>query len=149
MKDAAFVSANFSVPQTLEAEQFTLLPIRPEFAELDFAAVMQSVEQLRNKFGSEWPADDFSIDQNRDEIEIHCGQFARRESFTYSVLSVKQDRILGCVYIVPNKIEPSNAEVIYWIRSDERSDRLENSLKETLQIWLHQDWDFPNFHIEP
>lgn len=135
-----FVPAGFDVPTVLVATGFQLRPIAVADAEEDYEAVMESKLDLRALFGGEWPEDDFSLAQNRADIQTHVKAFQDRESFTYSIISPDQQRILGCVYVHPS--EEADAQVFFWIRTSERGQGLDPILQGELFDWLTRDWPF-------
>ena len=135
-----FVPVDFVVPKGLIHEEFQLRPLTVADAADDYEAVMESKLQLRVLFGSEWPPDDFTLEQNRSDLVSHEQAFRDRESFTYTVLSPGGQRILGCVYIHP--AEEKDAQVIYWIRSSRLGDGLSEELQVALSHWLTSEWPF-------
>ncbi len=64
--------------------------------------------------------DDFSIEENRNQLAIHEQQFVSRTAFVYTVLRPDESKsLLGCVYICPNESKDFDAIVTYWIRETE------------------------------
>ena len=55
-------------PIRLESTDFVVHRQRPSDNELDFDAVMISKEILREWSDSEWPEDDFSLEQNAQDL---------------------------------------------------------------------------------
>ena len=89
------------VPATLLTDAFLLEPLTPVHTALDHAALMESKQFLRRWSGSPWPADDFSLADNRADLAEHDEEHRRRVAFTYTVLAPDRSRCLGCVYIKP------------------------------------------------
>jgi hypothetical protein len=127
-----------------------LRPLRTSDAERDYDAVMSSAAELRRCRGSEWPSDDFTLAENRADLERHEREHERGEAFTYTVLALDKARCLGCVYIVPvwPEAEPlcgaatSGACVGFWVRASEWVNDLDRHLLTTLQEWLGAQWSF-------
>ena len=87
------------VPAGMQTGAFLLRPIRESDAELDYAAVMESREYLQAWEQTGWPADDFTLEDNRRDLRRHERQHAEGEAFTFTVMSPDETRCLGCVYI--------------------------------------------------
>ena len=138
--EQGFVPADFEIPNSFVCDEFRLRPLDVSDAEADYEAVMESKVELRALFGGDWPEDDFSLEQNRSDLKEHQKAFQDRESFTYSVVAVDQSRILGCVYIHP--CDEADAQVIFWVRSSEKGQGLDQILQGTLQNWLTSAWPF-------
>ena len=119
-----FVPSEFKIPLVLEHKSFRLRPIRQSDARLDYEAVMARAPQLRLQFDGDWPAEDFSIEENRAQLAIHEQQFLDRSAFVYTVLRPDEKEILGCVYIHPAEKENVDATVTYWVRQSESADAL-------------------------
>jgi RimJ/RimL family protein N-acetyltransferase len=145
----AFPSSG-SAPRETRTDRLILRPLRASDAERDYDAVMASAAQLRRWSGSEWPRDDFTLAENRADLERHEREHERGEAFTYTVLSPDEARCLGCVYIVPVWREAAPlcsaaacaACVGFWVRSSEWVNDLDRHLLTTLQEWLGAQWSF-------
>src|SRR5436190_10655528 len=107
-----FYPASAPVPEEKRTDRLLLRPLRATDVELDYDAVMSSAEQLRRWSHSGWPADDFTLEQNRDDLEQHEREHRQREAFTFTVLSLEGGRCLGCVYIKSPRPE------IDWLSAD-------------------------------
>ena len=143
-RSTLFVPADFVVPRKLQHDRFYLRPLQASDAEQDFAAVMSSADQLRKRFDQTWPADDFTIEQNREHLQLHEQQFARRESFVYAVLSPDDAVELGCVYIIPDESQHQDAVAISWLRTDYLNGDLPLILRSELELWMANEWPFRN-----
>ena len=74
------------VPERHAGGGFVLARLTAAHAERDHAALMASVAYLRRWSDSDWPADDFSVAENREELGWHDEEHEARIAFTYSVL---------------------------------------------------------------
>ena len=88
-KDIDFVS------EGLTTDDLVLRPIVAADAELDYAAVMESREHLRKWEQTSWPADDFTVTANREDLENLERRHASREAFTYTVMNPAETECLG------------------------------------------------------
>lgn len=142
------------VPNGIETPRLLLEPLKPEHVELDYAAVMESRKQLRLWSGSLWPADDFTLEENLQDVQWHWREHQDRVAFTYTVLDPVRSVCLGCVYARPlvellpaNPGELANIAadetlVRFWVRSSRLDGDLERHLLDTLLNWLDDAWSF-------
>src|SRR5690242_5183601 len=98
-----FVPRDFEVPQALETERARIRPLTVNDVVKDFDAVMSSRERLWQLFGEgwRWPAADLTLEQDLVDLGWHQKEFQRRRSFAYTVVSLDERRVLGCVYVEP------------------------------------------------
>jgi len=141
----AFVPADYEIPAVLETENFRLRMLTVEDVELDYEAVMSSAEDLRRMSGS-WPAEDMTMENNLHDLQRHQSDFERRESFTYTIVTLDEDSVLGCLYINP-PWEPDgefDAIVTMWVRSSEMNSGLDTLVFSAVETWLDESWPFEN-----
>ena len=139
---SSFVPDSFQVPATLETESFRLRMLSVEDVEKDYEAVIESRELLHTQFGGPWPREGFTIEENLADLEMHQLEFEQREAFAYTVVSLDEDRVLGCVYINPSEDEDTDALVFLWARQSEFDQGLDPILFATVKDWIEADWPF-------
>jgi hypothetical protein len=110
--------------------------------EKDYEAVIESRDLLHSQFGGPWPREGFSIEENLADLEMHQLEFEQREAFAYTVVSLDEDRVLGCIYINPSEDETIDALVFMWARQSEFDRGLDPVLFETVKGWLESLWPF-------
>ncbi len=140
----AFVPADFEVPAVLETDRFRLRMLTVEDVEMDYEAVMSSGEYLRSMTGGSWPAADMTVEDNLFDLQRHQDDFERRESFTYTVVTLDEDSVLGCLYINP-PWEPEgefDSVVTMWVRSSELETGLDTLLLSAVDQWFEDCWPF-------
>ncbi|RIQ32164.1 GNAT family N-acetyltransferase [Jiangella rhizosphaerae] len=141
----------------LTTDEFVLRPITVADVELDYAAVMESREYLRTWEQSGWPADDFTVDGNRADLEGLEQRHTERKAYTYTVLNPAGTECLGCVYLMPTdarsfagaRITPVGdhrwddyaAAVYFWVRKSRLAAQLDRVLLDALRTWLARDWN--------
>jgi len=138
------------VPAEKRTHRLLLRPLRASDAERDHDAVMSSAEMLRRWSQSPWPADDFTLSQNRDDLVRHEREHEERQAFTYTVLDPPGTRCLGCVYLTPlppqaRPLAEGAAHAVnigFWVRASELSSDLDAHLLATLREWLRSEWSF-------
>jgi hypothetical protein len=144
------------VPTHLLGDEFAMEPLTEAHVEVDYAAVMESREYLRLWSGTSWPADDFTLEGNRQDLARHDREHRERDAFTYTILSPDRTTCLGCVYINPvSKWRPTNpgvadvaadaAAVDFWVRASRQADRLDERVLTALTEWLSTSWEFSVF----
>jgi RimJ/RimL family protein N-acetyltransferase len=136
------VPDDFEVPQVLETEHFRLRPLTEADAEKDYEAVVESREIIHRALMSDrWPDDSFTPEENRKDLRHHESMFSKRKRFTYTVVSLDESKVLGCVYI--NKgINGPDAAVFMWVRKTAREEGLDPILEETVRRWIAEEWPF-------
>jgi ribosomal protein S18 acetylase RimI-like enzyme len=152
-----FYPAEAEVPAGLTTGEVVLRPLSPADAEADYEALMSSKEMLRAWDQSDWPADDFTLEENRSDLERHEAEHKARSAFTYTVVDPGDGRCVGCVYIYPleaslrtmgantdalSGVGHFEACVTFWVRESELAGGLEGRLLGDLVAWLDRDWAF-------
>lgn len=144
------------VPDELRTEQFVLRPIRADDAERDYAALMETREQLRLWEQSTWPADDFTVEANREDLVGLETRHREGRAFTYTVVDPADTEALGCVYVFPitanfltkATITPTgdrrwgdvDAVVYFWMRSSAMQAGLDAALLAAVRGWFREVW---------
>ena len=153
---ALFYPKNAEIPEGLQAEEFLLRPLTVADVELDYAALLVSREMLRRWGGREWPADDFSLEDNFKDLEEHHREHLERLAFTYTVMHPRRPECLGCVYLDPldrvlaldraaNGGEAAGnyrVSVRFWVTEPRLAGGLDRRLLEALISWLDREWAF-------
>jgi hypothetical protein len=120
---------------SVELGGWRLTPLRPELAEVDFAAFFPCRQRLRHELGwNGWPPDDFTVTANVADLSDHYGEFERREAYAYSILDAEV--CVGCVYIEPWK---RGAQLHFWVVDTWLS--RESDLLQSVLVWL-ETWPF-------
>lgn len=117
---------------------FVTEPLDPAHAELDFEALMSCRVRLREELQwGEWPAEDFTLKQNLEDLRRHRDEFDRGQAFAYTVLSPDRSRCLGCIYI-ERCDDIDGVQLAYWVIDDCLI--LEASLVTVVVDWLRTSW---------
>jgi hypothetical protein len=154
----AFYPENRPVPTEWRTNDLWLRVLRPDVTELDYAALMESRERLRRWSNSAWPADDFTLDGNREDLIGHEREWEDRDAFAYTVLNSDGTRCEGCVYIYPlgrwlehcgfergedsEQFDDDTPAVTFWVRDSALAAGLDRQLLEGLREWFKQDWPY-------
>ena len=145
MYNPPLVPEGFDVPETLQTERLRLRPLTINDAVKDYAAVMSSEERLRTVFdpGGEWPSG-LTLEQNIIELGWHQTEFQLRTSFAYTVVSLDESEVLGCVYIYPTRKPGYDAEITLWVRQSRVEEGLDEHLFNTVESWIADSWPLQN-----
>ena len=125
----------------MENDHFRLRMLSVEDVQKDYEAVMESRERLFAIDGS-WPREGFTIEENLADLERHQREFLERIAFAYTVVSLDESRVLGCVYINPVKHKSVDAWVHMWVRESEYKKGLDPILFKAVKEWLDSVWPF-------
>lgn len=145
----AFVPDGFEPPLRLVADQFLLEPLGPEHNEDDYDAWSSSIEHIRATPGfpdGRWPRA-MTLAENRADLERHARDFAARSGFTYTVLDPSDRRVIGCVYIYPDRDGAHDAVVASWVRATRAA--ADAPLRELVSRWLVEVWPFERVAYAP
>lgn len=144
------------VPERLEAPRFVLRRQRLSDNRVDYEAVMDSKPILREWSDSPWPEDEFSLQQNLEDIAGHIGDFEQGLAYGFSLFTPSEERFLGSLYIeevapflesydadeeTRARLETFDARVEYWLRRGVDESFEAELLREVL-AWLERDWGF-------
>ena len=137
------VSPDFGVPLGLETERLRLRPLCASDVVKDYDAVMTSAELLKTVFrpGGRWP-DGLTLEQNLKELAWHEIEFQNRRSFAYTVMSLDESQVLGCLYLYPTSKAGHDVEVTMWVRASEDRTGLDAHLYEAVRRWIAEAWPF-------
>lgn len=143
----------FKNPQMLETDNFVMLPTDTEYFESDHVAVMKSKNILRLWSQSEWPEDNFSLEQNKEDLSRHVEDNVNHAAYGYMFYSLDRKACYGSLYVNPilpvlesyevsaqeeSLIRAKDARIDYWVVEGQR--QLEKQITEALQKWFADVW---------
>lgn len=139
-----FVPEDFEVPKSLQTKNMRIRPLLESDAELDYKAVMSSINHIRGVFGpdDDWPRDDLTFEDDVRALKNHEDEFHRRSAFTYTVMDQDEKNCLGCIYILPIHAKGYDAQVFLWVTSDAFQKGYDKELYKDVKNWLHNKWPF-------
>lgn len=139
---SGFLPEDFDPPEGFETPQFIVRPISADDAEKDYEAVMESIDLIHEALLSDsWPSETFTLEENRRDLVLKERMFDQRMSFTYTVVTPDESRVLGCVYINEGRRGP-DAAVFMWVRRSAFEEGLDPVLEESVRDWLDREWPF-------
>jgi len=143
------------VPKDFYHPQFCFQILHPDYVEMDFEALMSSKDFLRRWSQSDWPSDDFSLEENFKDLDWHYDEQTNKIAFTYTILDSTQSKCLGCLYIRPinsllkyqtkgyKGLDGFTHYCSYWVIDTIRGTELDHTILRNLQNWLTSTWKFP------
>lgn len=153
-----FTASAEAVPPELRTEEFVARPITADDAAADHAALMETRQQLRLWEQSSWPADDFTVEANREDLVGLERRHAENRAYTYTVVDPRGSECLGCVYIFPttatflakSAVTPVgddewanvDAVVYFWVRLSRMQQGMDERLLAALRSWFAGVWKF-------
>ena len=101
-------TAVFLPPRAFTLGSIHFKMLNPEFADVDFEAVMASADAIRHLFGAthEWPAAEMTFVQNKADLARHEREFDEKKAFSYALLDASGEQYLGCLYLEPVNLAP-------------------------------------------
>lgn len=143
MYNLAIVPDDFIVPGQLETTRIRLRPLTINDAVKDYDAVISSETRLRTIFrqDGDWPRG-LTLEQNLIELGWHQTEFQLRTSFAYTVVSLDESTVLGCLYIYPTQKPGYDVEVTLWVRESEANTGLDEHLFTHAKAWIDNSWPF-------
>ena len=139
------IPSGFTPTQSLEFQSLKLEVLAPIHNELDYEAWTSSREGLRGVFGpnNPWPFNVSSLDDNKDDLQMHLDEFKTEKAYTYTILNSKKDKCLGCLYIRQSKNKNYECRVDFWFIDLVREEYSQNFL-DFIQNWLTSQWGYSN-----
>ena len=134
------VPDDFDVPVGMETDRYRLRMLSINDVVKDYDAVMSSIDHLKGVLApdSPWP-EGLTLEQDLIDLGWHQKEFQKRSSFAYTMMSLDEERCLGCVYIYPS--ERADAEVFMWVRKEE-FEALDGDLLNRVRLWIAEEWPF-------
>ncbi|MCZ6596070.1 MAG: GNAT family N-acetyltransferase [Planctomycetota bacterium] len=144
-------SSDFEPPLALDTDRVHLEPLAGQHTEMDYAALMSSREHLQRTLGwGDWPRPDFTVEENRGDLERHWGEFEAREAYAYTVQDAARERCVGCIYMNPAEAEGDDApgvRLAYWVTEPELESDLDRHVLEAVLHWVEEDWPFASLAL--
>ena len=145
-RENSFIPTDFEVPKKSENEHFRIRQLMVKDAEKDYDAITSSLDHLQKMFLSEWdwPPSDLTLEDDRIELGKEEERFKKRTSFAYTVVSLDESQVLGCVYIYPANKGGYDADITMWVRKSAFDKGLDPILFDSVRQWIKKEWPFDN-----
>ena len=141
------VSDSFQVPTKFEQPQFIIRKLCFSDADLDYKAVMSSIEIIKRTRGGDWPSTSLSFEDDQIDLAWHQREFENKTSFAYTLVTPDEKECLGCLYLYPpgyrnEESKDGDVDVSFWVTQKAYDDGLYDTLYKTLTEWLKSTWPF-------
>ncbi|MBM7074445.1 hypothetical protein JQC92_20875 [Shewanella sp. 202IG2-18] len=140
MNSKALIHDSFDVPVEASIQDFIIMKVDPDYAKLDYEALMSAKEFIRKQLGSEWPSDNFTLKENTDSLFDDLTSFNNKTSFTYHILNRQKSQIIGCFYVSSPIAKPYDASVFIWVKKEYLSSPVFPKIKTAIKSWISQKW---------
>lgn len=141
------IPGNFKVPEVFKTSEFVIRKLCFSDAELDYKAVMSSIDIIKKTRGGLWPSLDLTFTEDQIDLGWHQREFENKTSFAYTVMSLDEKECLGCIYFYPpgyrsEKSKNADVDVSFWVTKSAYEKGLYSILFKRLDSWLKSDWPF-------
>lgn len=136
------VPADFNIPHQVVLPKLKLLKVDPVYAQQDHQALMATRKQIRQDLGSDWPADNLTLAENKTSLMNDLNAFNQRSNFTYHLLELASDRVIGCLYISHSSSAKYQAAVYYWLIPELYQSPAHPAIRADIKKWLSTSWPF-------
>jgi len=139
---APLVPSSFEAPTLFEGDRYVLRPLNHEVLLQDYEAVMKGASNLTNADrDDEYDYSKFTLQDEVIELGWHTGEWRRRHSFAYSIMSPDSKTCYGSVYINPTMKRDYDAQIILWTVPGSPQG-LEATVYDALRAWITAVWPF-------
>lgn len=139
----SFVPSGFKIPDTLETSHFRARILTVNDVVKDYDAVMTSIEHLQKMYESTtWPTKELTFEQDLIDLGWHQKEFQMRRSFAYTIVSLDESQVLGCLYINPTTKGDYDASITMWVRTSMLEKGLDAILFNAVKQWITHEWPF-------
>jgi hypothetical protein len=145
-------------PLSFLGQGFQLSGQRIEDTDADYRTVMANREHLRDWCNDTWPEDEFTVEQNREDLMGHISEAEEEFAYGYTVWNPDEKEVLGSVYLYPASFfaeryklsEPDRQRlqahivlVDYWLAHQlEKDGEFHRQFILMLKDWLNNEWGF-------
>jgi hypothetical protein len=136
------VPEHFHVPDQVALPTIKLLKVDPAYAEQDYQALMAARLQIRQALGSDWPADNLTLAENKASLVNDLNAFNQRTNFTYHLLDPASGQLIGCLYISQSGSAQYQATVYYWLIPEFYQSSAHPAIRAALTQWISSSWPF-------
>lgn len=152
-----------NIPENLTTEYCHIRPLLATDVELDFAAVVTSRDYLHTWSQDEWPAENFSLEDNLKDLVEHEQEHIARIALTFTILTRDQQECLGCIYLKPVLWTLRDNEVVagaettpsdtagkfaFWVVPDAMQSGMDKTLLNDLFKWFRTEWRMESVFVQ-
>lgn len=144
------VPSSFTVPEKLVTPEFTFRKLTYHDTEIDYKAVMSSIDIIKQTRGGSWPEETLTFEDDQIDLAWHQREFENRSSFAYTIVSPDGSECLGCLYLYqPGFRAPAEpgtqVDLSFWVTQTAYDQGLYPVVYKTLDSWLQSAWPFKKY----
>lgn len=136
------VHDHFKVPEQAKLPTIHLEKVDPAYAEQDYQALMAARQQIRQHLGTEWPAENLTVAENKASLINDLHAFNQKTNFTYHIFEPQLRRLIGCLYISKSGDPRYQAVVYYWLVPEVFESSIHAAIRNDLTQWMAASWPF-------
>lgn len=148
-----FIPDDFKVPDTCKTRSYIFRKFKKKDNVKDYQAVMKNADFIKKIRGGklchdDWPASDFSLEDNRKDVTSFLNNFKQRKSFAYIIWDKNESKYLGCIYLNPIEKfyieyqDKYDVDFSMWVTKDVYKRGLYTDIYQVVYDWLREDWPF-------
>jgi len=143
------VPKNFE-PPLLEGEGYIARKLTARDVDLDYDAVMSSIDIIHKTRGGKWPTSDLTKEDDLIDLSWHQREFEFKSSFAYTVMNKEETKCLGCIYFYPPRTGMSDAtsgkdsdvDISWWVTQEMYDRGFYETLSFDIKEWVEKKWPF-------
>ena len=139
MYKVPLLPSNVEIPRTFGSDRYTVEPLSYDNMYPDYESVDKGADNL-GKYLRQGTGfyKDCRLAEEIVEVGWHMGEWERRRSFAYVVMSPDRMTCIGGVYVNPTKKRDYDALALMWLTPD--AEHLDAEVYEAFRKWLAEKW---------
>jgi len=143
------VPENFE-PPNLEGKDYIARKLTAKDVDLDYQAVMSSINIIHKTRGGKWPTPKITREDDLIDLCWHQREFEFKSSFAYTVMNRDETKCLGCIYFYPPQTGMSDAasgknsdvDISWWVTQEMYDKGFYKTLSFDIKEWVKEKWPF-------
>jgi len=117
-------------------------------AEIDYMAVMSSIDTINEIRNDSWPTKELTLEDNQIDLGWHQREFEFHQSFSYIVWTKDLSEYLGCVYFYRTELpwikapDGADVDISVWVTKKTYDNGLYPIIFNCLRSWVENGWPF-------
>lgn len=141
----SWLPKNFIIPDYFYNEFIRLEPLTSKDAQEDFLLIMEPenrkhIEGSFIGYDDTWPREDFTFEENLEELKLHEVLFQDNKEFNYKIIRQIDNKYIGCFYILPSDEKDVDARVYMWVTKDAFDNGKDTQIFQDLKKWIEEKW---------
>lgn len=144
-----FVSKKFK-PPILRKRSYIARKLKASDVDLDYEAVMSSIDIIRQTRGGKWPTPKLTLEKNLSDLSRHQKEFEEKKAFAYTVMSSDETECLGCIYFYSPQSHMSSVKsdfsaevnISWWVTQKMYDQGFYDQLSLDIKNWVENEWPF-------